>query len=702
MFMRKLLLLLLLPVLAVLPLAAKTVTLPATTWDNVEGFDKWGTGYDTEHTVTIPEGTLKISAAHSTATTTGAIKDLPVMRKDATAIFTFSGDVRPTHITFKWKQWNKDVQTLNLSVSNNGTTFTNKSSISFASSTTNDVKTLEADITSDIQSVKVQGTKTGNSTRVGLVSIVLTYPDGGLGEIMYGENAAEGQVIPAEGGQKLTFTAENATLMSITVADHSELDAIADASTLEWTVPAATSVEQNFALKIEATDGNDSKEANVTVKVAAVDNRETLDLQFSAAEATAKMWALDEFVAPTLNNTEVEVAYSSSNTEVADFEEGILKIKAAGETDITATFAGNDTYKSATASYKLTVETLAKPEFSVSGSTLNLGETFTITCATEGAALSYTVNDGEAVEYTGAITAEEEGTFVYVATATLGTQTTTTQKTITVKGAPTFDFAANNYGMDLISDGGKYGDTPKSISSNGVTIEFNGKYRLWKGQSANDLRTYSGATMKFSVGAGLLISKIEFVASPNNSKFSFNGVTNKVYTPATPVAECTLTCSDTSYIGGIIVTVIAAAPEATVDGQGAGTTVSLDGKEKVEIVLTAAEGASIWYKMDYAEGNEPESEVARAHAGFTKAESNPYIVTLTKAGNFQYYSEFSGKESEIKAIEITGQTTGVEDVIVEQDQNTEYFDLTGRRVLNPASGLYIKVVGGKATKTYIR
>lgn len=699
--MRKLLLLLLLPVLAVLPLAAKTVTLPATTWDNVEGFDKWGTGYDTEHTVTIPEGTLKISAAHSTATTTGAIKDLPVMRKDATAIFTFSGDVRPTHITFKWKQWNKDVQTLNLSVSNNGTTFTNKSSISFASSTTNDVKTLEADITSDIQSVKVQGTKTGNSTRVGLVSIVLTYPDGGLGEIMYGENAAEGQVIPAEGGQKLTFTADNATLMSIAVTDHSELNASADASSIEWTVPAATSVEQSFALKVDAMDAEANiKEANVTVKVAAVDNRQTLDLQFSAAEATAKMWALDEFVAPTLNNTEVEVAYSSSNTEVADFEEGILKIKAAGETDITATFAGNDTYKSATASYKLTVETLAKPEFSVSGSTLNLGETFTITCATEGAALSYTVNDGEAVEYTGAIIVNEEGTYTYVATATLGTQTTTTQKQYIVKGTPTFDFANNAYGMTLYSSGSANETEVKSISSNSVTIDFTGNYRLWKKNTDDiELRVYKSATMSFSVPSGLLISKIEFEGT---SLGNISGATSGVYEPQAPVASCKFSNTGTANITAIYVTVTAAAPEATVDGETAGNILNLDGKEKIEIVLKAAEGAIIWYNLTYAEGNEPEAAIARAKAGFIQAESNPYTITMTKAGNLQYYSELNGKESAVQTIEVTGQTTGVEDVIVEQDQNTEYFDLTGRRVLNPASGLYIKVVGGKATKTYIR
>lgn len=613
--------------------------------------------------------------------------------KKGDVTFTFAENVHPTAISFNWKQWGTKKQTIVLSTSKDGTNFTEEATFSFPT-------TSEISASIDASVKAVRASTTNSSNQIGLQAIVLTLPDDGLGEIKYGENAAEGQVIPAEGGQKLTFTAENATLMSITVADHSELDAIADASTLEWTVPAATSVEQNFALKIEATDGNDSKEANVTVKVAAVDNRETLDLQFSAAEATAKMWALDEFVAPTLNNTEVEVAYSSSNTEVADFEEGILKIKAAGETDITAAFAGNDTYKSATASYKLTVETLAKPEFSVSGSTLNLGETFTITCATEGAALSYTVNDGEAVEYTGAIIVNEEGTYTYVATATLGTQTTTTQKQYIVKGTPTFDFANNAYGMTLYSSGSANETEVKSISSNSVTIDFTGNYRLWKKNTDDiELRVYKSATMSFSVPSGLLISKIEFEGT---SLGNISGATSGVYEPQAPVASCEFSNTATANITAIYVTVTAAAPEATVDGETAGNILNLDGKEKIEIVLKAAEGAIIWYNLTYAEGNEPEAAIARAKAGFIQAESNPYTITMTKAGNLQYYSELNGKESAVQTIEVTGQTTGVEDVIVEQDQNTEYFDLTGRRVLNPASGLYIKVVGGKATKTYIR
>lgn len=616
--------------------------------------------------------------------------------KKGDVTFTFAENVHPTAISFNWKQWNTKKQTIVLSTSKDGTNFTEETTFSFPT-------TSEISASIDASVKAVRASTTNSSNQIGLQSIVLTLPDDGLGEIMYGEAAANGQTINAEGGQTLTFTSQNAAYMSIAVADHDDLKAEADAASIEWIVPAATSAEQTFSLKVESMDanGDDTKEANVTVKVAAVDNRQTLDLQFSAAEATAKMWALDEFTAPVLNNTEVDVTYASSKTEVADFEEGVLKIKAAGETDITATFAGNDTYKPTTASYKLTVETLAKPVFSVSSGDINIGDSFEITCATEGAAISYTIDGGEAIEYTGAITVSEEGTFTYIATATLGTQTTTTQKTYTVMGVPTFDFTSNGYGMTATSDNGTYETEKTAIESNGVTIDFTGKYRWWQNTNskATDLRLYTGATMKFSVAAGLLISEIEFVSG---DKFNITGVTNSIYTPNAPAGECTLTCGGTSFIRAIYVTTIAAAPAATVDGQPAGEALSLDGKEKIELVLTATEGASIWYKITMADGEEVQNAIAYAQAGFTKAESNPTILTITKACSVDYYTELNGKDSEVKTIQVTGQTTGVENVIVEHDQNAEYFDFTGRRVLNPASGLYIKVVGGKASKTYIR
>ena len=65
----------------------------------------------------------------------------------------------------------------------------------------------------------------------------------------------------------------------------------------------------------------------------------------------------EAFTAPTLNNpSQVAIAYSSSNTQVATIgTDGVVTLKGPGKTTITATFAGNDNYASATASYELTV-----------------------------------------------------------------------------------------------------------------------------------------------------------------------------------------------------------------------------------------------------------------------------------------------------------------------------------------------------------
>lgn len=67
----------------------------------------------------------------------------------------------------------------------------------------------------------------------------------------------------------------------------------------------------------------------------------------------------ETFTAPALTITPntLTVTYSSSDTSVATVNEtsGEVTLLAAGETTITATFAGNDDYRSATASYDLTV-----------------------------------------------------------------------------------------------------------------------------------------------------------------------------------------------------------------------------------------------------------------------------------------------------------------------------------------------------------
>ena len=87
----------------------------------------------------------------------------------------------------------------------------------------------------------------------------------------------------------------------------------------------------------------------------------TPTLKYSKETATATLNA--EFEAPTLTVTPEGlqgITYSSSNTNAATIaEDGKVTIVGAGETIIKATFASNETYEAAEASYPLTVSKIA-------------------------------------------------------------------------------------------------------------------------------------------------------------------------------------------------------------------------------------------------------------------------------------------------------------------------------------------------------
>ena len=96
-------------------------------------------------------------------------------------------------------------------------------------------------------------------------------------------------------------------------------------------------------------------------------NKVTATLTFSAETATATLGSTT-FQAPTLTVTPggLSIKYESTNTDVATVNEttGAVTLIGAGETTITAKFAGNDKYEPAEASYKLTVSSKATMEVS--------------------------------------------------------------------------------------------------------------------------------------------------------------------------------------------------------------------------------------------------------------------------------------------------------------------------------------------------
>lgn len=121
---------------------------------------------------------------------------------------------------------------------------------------------------------------------------------------------------------------------------YSEAEAIA--------VKSGTMTIKAIAIKEDMTN-SDIAEGVYTIK-------QNAGLAFDPTTATAEAGA-EEFNAPTLVNPNnlSPITYKSSDENVAAFVDGVLVIGDAGETTITATFAGNEEFNEGSASYTLTV-----------------------------------------------------------------------------------------------------------------------------------------------------------------------------------------------------------------------------------------------------------------------------------------------------------------------------------------------------------
>ena len=119
----------------------------------------------------------------------------------------------------------------------------------------------------------------------------------------------------------------------------------------------------------------------------------------------------------------------------------------------------------------------------------------------------------------------------------------------------------------------------------------------------------------------------------------------------------------------------------------------------VSFDLTGFDG-SVWYKFNDAATAAP-ALVTPAEEGYTEY-AEPFKIAAV--GTLTYKAESHGLMSAPVEKSITGEdlTTGVENVVVSDDSEAAYYDLNGRRVTNPAAGIYIRIAGGKATKAIIR
>lgn len=343
------------------------------------------------------------------------------------------------------------------------------------------------------------------------------------------------------------------------------------------------------------------------------------------------------------------IVYSSSDESVATVDaEGKVAVKAAGSTTITASFEGNDYYKKATASYTLSVVDPNAKDATVDFSNKGYDNQQEVTSVNEGLlTLEFAAGDNS-------------NSPKYFNTGTA----------IRVYGGNTITFSLNDTEMYI-----------KQIiftthSSNGTLLSG---YSFKDGDDSVGL--YDAETKTWTAGANDECDNIVFQ----------NGGT-----------------SGHTRIQSIKVVYDFKSPEVHnpvfVDNEGneieIGDDFNIEPGTVVTLKFPEVAGHKFFHKFT------PDGGVAQIQAlaeedndGFTEY-TEP--IQLDKAGTLEFYSIRNGKKSDVTSFSLSSITTGVEDVVVADEDNAEYYDMTGRKVSNPVSGLYIRVSGLKAEKVLVK
>ncbi len=187
-------------------------------------------------------------------------------------------------------------------------------------------------------------------------------------------------------------------------------------------------------------------------------------MYWSMSEASASITSSGiQFTAPTLTLGKASsVTYSSSNPSVATISStGEVSVLAAGTTTISAVFPGNASYSASTVSYVLTVtddrDQVAVPTFNPAAGSVKAGTIVTISSATEGATIYYTV-DGSTPT-----TASTQGTTVTINAAK-------TIKAIAVKtGYKDSEVASATYVIEGVDDYATLNTSNVTLSTTGGT-----------------------------------------------------------------------------------------------------------------------------------------------------------------------------------------------------------------------------------------
>ena len=467
-------------------------------------------------------------------------------------------------------------------------------------------------------------------------------------------------------GGELTITASSDSDGAITYSSSNTDVAEIDATT--GVVTAKAEGTTIITATIAATD--ELKGTTATVELTVTDSRAEAGLAWSGEEVNIELNAEEgDYTLPTLTNpNNLTVTYSSSNETVALVDETtgevIVETSEEGTATITATFAGNDTYKAGSASYTITIT-----DPNQKGTKLNpytVAEVIGGTATGNGIyVLGYIVG-----EFVGNTTDPRTSGFTTDANIALADEFTT---------SPT---AAASIPVQLSTD------VLKSTWGNNTTGGTMGYQVLIKGNkdtyfSVNGIKN---TTEVVAIQKVVSISDAKYATFSSAYPFDFSKSGITVYTAKANGTSVSLTKVEDGIVPAKTGVVLFSESVVTNKNVPITTTTktSLENNEMVANVVRAKVYLTEGDKTNYILSNED------AGVGFYKAAANgaylpanrAYLsTTATATGNAPFLG-FDGNE-----------TTGINSVERGALSVEGCYTLDGRRVAQPTKGLYI--VNGK-------
>ena len=325
--------------------------------------------------------------------------------------------------------------------------------------------------------IYVKGTTTTNSNYT-----TDTRPEPG---IAYANASVDVKLTSGYTGQALT----NTNSVTVTYSSSDETVATVNSSTgaiTELLKAGSTTITATFAGNATYKPAEVSYTLNVTEKTPA-------GLAYATSEV-AKVTTDEAFTNTLTNGNSLTVSYSSSATGVATVNSstGEVTIKGAGETTITASFAGNDDYEAGNASYTLTVSK-ATPTLSFASENAigREGEAFVGNALTNPASLTVTYSSSATDvatvnSSTGAVTIVAAGT---------------TTITASFAGNDTYASGSASYTLKVLA-------TPTiTVSDDEVAYGETFTYSAGASDTGGDITLTSGNTSIATV-AGLVITPV--------------------------------------------------------------------------------------------------------------------------------------------------------------------------------------------------